>query len=183
MLTINIKGRELFNEMTNEFITINSRSIQLEHSLVSISKWESKWKKPFLSKKSMNEKMTNEEFLDYIKCMTVTTNVDDNVYMCLTQKDIKTIGEYINDPMTATTISNKNKKNSNEVITAEIIYYWMISLGIPFECQKWHLNKLLMLIDVCSVKESPGKKMSVKDILASNKALNASRRASLHTRG
>lgn len=179
MLTLNIQGREGFNEITNEFINVKNRTIQLEHSLVSISKWESKWKKPFLSK----QEMSSEEFIDYIRCMTITQNVDDEIYYCLTNKDIKAIHDYMNDTMTATTIKNNNKKSSNEIITSEIVYYWMISLGIPLECQKWHFNRLLTLINVCSVKESPSRKMSKRDTLASYKALNASRKASLHTRG
>lgn len=180
MLTIKLSDRECFNAETNEFITIKGKTIQFEHSLVSISKWESKWKKPFLSDKQP----TREEFMDYIKCMTITQGIDDLTYLCLSNKDIEEIRNYINDPMTATTINRKDqKKGSKEIITSELIYYWMISLNIPFECQKWHLNRLLMLIDVCGIKNEPAKKMKPKETLSQYKALNAKRKAAMHTKG
>lgn len=180
MLIITIPETELFNEDTQEFIKIRKQTISLEHSLVSISKWESKWKKAFLGK----EEKTQKELLDYIKCMTVTPNVSDVTYLCLTSENLNAIKDYINDTMTATTFSNhRNGPPSREIITSEIIYYWMIALDIPFECQKWHLNRLLTLINVCSIKNAPAKKMSRKDAYSQQNALNAARRAKYNSKG
>lgn len=179
MLTITIPAMEMFNEKTQEFFTLKEQTLQLEHSLVSLSKWESKWCKPFLSK----NKKTVEETIDYIKCMTITQNVKDEVYARLTRSNIEAINKYIDDPMTATTFYNDNSKVNNETITSELIYYWMIALNIPMECQKWHLNRLLTLIRVCNVKNSPPKKMSKGDIMRRNAALNAARKKQLNTNG
>lgn len=144
------------------------------------SKWESKWCKAFLSK----VEKTPEETLDYIKCMTLTQNVDPDVYNHLTQVHINQINKYIEAPMTATFIADdKSSKASRETVTAELIYYWMIALQIPFECQKWHLNRLLMLIKVCNVKNQPPKKMSRRELTSRNASLNAARRQRLNTRG
>lgn len=178
MLTITIPEQELFNELTNEFVRTKSHTIQLEHSLVSLSKWESKWNKPFLSK----DEKTIEQTLDYIQCMTITQNIDPMVYRFLTDENIRDINDYIDAPMTATTFSDKGS-TSREIITSEIIYYWMISLNIPMECQKWHLNRLLTLIRVCNVKNAPAKKMSRKEIMNRNAALNAARRKKLNSKG
>ena len=157
-----------------------AQTLQLEHSLISISKWESKWNKAFLSK---NEK-TYEETVDYIKCMTITQNVDPSVYLRLTNENIEQINQYIDAPMTATYfMEDDDKKPSRETITAELIYYWMIALNIPFECQKWHLNRLLTLVKVCNIKNAPPKKRSKGDIMRRNAKLNAARRAKHHTRG
>ena len=180
MLEIIIPATEQWDEKNQEFITSKEQILRLEHSLVSLSKWESKWCKPFLSR----ENKTMEETIDYIKCMTLTQNVDDHVYNLLTIDNIKKVNEYISAPMTATTFSDSNKKSGgNEIITSELIYYWMISLNIPFECQKWHLNKLFTLIKVCSIKNQPPKKMSKKDIMSRNAALNAARRKQMNTKG
>lgn len=180
MLEIIIPATEQWDEKNQEFITSKEQILRLEHSLVSLSKWESKWCKPFLSR----ENRTMEETIDYIKCMTLTQNVDDHVYNLLTIDNIKKVNEYISAPMTATTFNDSNKKSGgNEIITSELIYYWMISLNIPFECQKWHLNKLFTLIKVCSIKNQPPKKMSKKDIMSRNAALNAARRKQMNTKG
>lgn len=180
MLQIEIPASEWWNESTNSFINVKPVTLTLEHSLVSLSKWESKWCKPFLTKDSK----TNEETLDYIRCMTLTQNVDPNVYLGLTSKNIEEIKEYINNPHSATTIhENPNAPKSRETITSELIYYWMIALQIPFECQKWHLNRLLTLIRVCNVKNQPPKKMSQRELMARNSALNKARRSQLHSRG
>lgn len=179
MLKVVVPAKELFDG-NDGFIYVKEQTLQLEHSLVSLSKWESKWKKPFLSPKPK----TQEEFRDYVRCMTITQNVDPMVYTALTPKVIKTVADYIDDTMTATTISKiQPKTGSREVITAEIIYYWMICYNIPFECQKWHLNRLLTLISVCEVKNQKPKKMSTSEILAQNRALNAARRKKYNTRG
>lgn len=179
MLTITVPARELFDDRTNEFIYTKAHTLQLEHSLVSISKWESKWHKPFLTK----ETKTEEEMRDYIRCMTITQNVDPSVYLGLSRNNLIQIKQYIDDTMTATTFNDKNKKQNHQVITSELIYYWMVSLNIPFECQKWHLNRLLTLIHICDIKNTPAKKMSRRDVMNRNSSLNAARRARLGTRG
>ena len=171
---------ERWDEEKQEFVEPTYKILQLEHSLISLSKWESKWCKPFFSK----EQKTGEQVVDYIKFMTITKNVDDEIYDKLSNKNIEEINKYIEAPMTATTFSKEqNGKFSKEIITSELIYYWMIALNIPFECQKWHINRLLTLIRVCNVKNQPGKKMSNSEILRRNAALNAARRQQLNTRG
>lgn len=181
MLYLNVESGELYDEVNESFITTKETNLQLEHSLVSLSKWESKWCKPFLDSK---EEKTTEQIMDYIRCMTITKNVDPNVYKNLTQKNIDTIMEYINAPMTATWFSDdKNHRRSSETVTNELIYYWMISLQIPFECEKWHLNRLMTLIRVCTVKNTPPKKMSKSEILSRNHALNQARLKNMGTHG
>lgn len=171
---------EIWDEKNEEFIEPKTVSLQLEHSLVSISKWESKWHKPFLSK----EPKTVEETIDYIKCMTLTQNVKPEVYDHLSKENIEEINAYIDDPKTATTFSKDRKSaRSREIITSELIYYWMIALNIPFECQKWHLNRLLTLIRVCEVKNTPGKKMSQREVLNQYAAINAANRKRFNTKG
>ena len=182
MLQVTIPSADLYDEVNNEFIMTDEQVLTLEHSLASLSKWESKWCKPFISK----DKMTEEESIDYIRCMTLTPNVPPDVYRVLPNNVIDEISEYIARPMTATWFSDsssKGKKNSSEQITAEIIYYWMISLQIPPEYESWHLNKLLTLIRVCDEKNKPPKKRSARSILSDNAALNMARRQKLNTRG
>lgn len=181
MLQITIPSRDdLWDESKGEFVTSKEQKLVLEHSLVSLSKWESKWCKPFLSK----QEKTTEETIDYIRCMTLTQNVDPEVYNFLTDDNIRDVNAYIEAPMTATWFSNSNTgKQNREQITAELVYYWMIALNIPFECQKWHLNRLLTLIRVCEVKNSPPKKMSRRELLNRNAALNAARRKKLNSKG
>lgn len=171
---------EGWDEEKNEFVEPKVQVLQLEHSLVSLSKWESKWCKPFLSKAPK----TSEETLDYIKFMTITQNVKPEVYDHLTPDNVAEINSYIESPMTATTFSeDKNGKHNREIITSELIYYWMVALQIPFECQKWHLNRLITLIRVCNVKNAPPKKMSKRDVMNRNAALNAARRKQLNSKG
>jgi hypothetical protein len=179
MLQIVIPDREYWDELKNEFVTIKGQTLQLEHSLVSLSKWESKWNKSFLFK----QEKTFEETLDYVRCMTITQNVKPETYYHLTKENYDAVLEYINAPMTATTFSKSNERPSNEVITSELIYYWMISLNIPMECQKWHLNRLLTLIRVCNIKNQPSKKMSKRDVMSRNAALNAARKKRYNTKG
>lgn len=171
---------EGWDEKKQEFVKPKVQVLQLEHSLISLSKWESKWCKPFLS----SEDKTVEEILDYIKFMTLTPNVDPEVYLHISRANMKEISDYIEAPMTATTFSdNKKTKGKREIVTAELIYYWMIALNIPFECQKWHLNKLLTLIKVCNIKNSPTKKKSIKDTWCQYEALNAARKKQLNSKG
>ncbi len=182
MLTITIKGREEYNRKTKEFIIIKDTKLSLEHSLVSVSKWEAKYHKPFIS----NEQKTYEETVDYIKFMTITQNVDQNVYLLLSKENMKEINEYIGNSMTATWFTEheqKTYKKNSEQITSELIYYWMVALQIPFECQKWHLNRLLTLIRICNIKNQPPKKYSKRETMSRNAALNAARKKSLGTSG
>ena len=185
MLEITIPGSpgtEYWDENKEEFIQIapvKEQTLQLEHSLVSLSKWESKWHKPFLN----TRELTFEENLDYIKCMTLTKNVDPKVYSNLTKENIDEIVAYIKDPMTATTISGSGD-GKKEVLTSEVIYYYMAELRIPFnECQKWHLNRLLTLIQVFGAKNSKQKPMTQKEIIDRNRALNEARRKQLKSKG
>lgn len=172
---------EGWDEVKQEFVEPKTQTILLEHSLVSLSKWESKWCKSFFSK---SEK-TMDETIDYIKCMTITQNVKPEVYDHVTSDNIRKINEYVEAPMTATyfNVQDERGRLNNEPITSELIYYWMIASNIPFECQKWHLNRLLTLIRVCNIKSQPPKKMSQKQIMSRNAALNAARKQQLGTRG
>ena len=180
MLTIKIPDTEYYNEETSQFVSVKELTIDLEHSLVSLSKWEAKWCKPFLGK----DQKTSEEVRDYIRCMIIDRNVPDNILYALSKQQEKQIADYIDEKMTATTFSDiSSASKSHEVITSEIIYYWMISLNIPFECQKWHLNRLLTLIRVCSIKNAPPKKMGRNSVLSRNAQINAARKKQLNTRG
>lgn len=179
MLQIIVPATEQWDEIKQEFVYTKETTLQLEHSLVSLSKWESKWCKPFLSK----EDMTAEETIDYIRCMTITQNVNPEVYTCLSDENIAQVRDYIQAPMTATFFRKENSPPSREIITSELIYYWMITLNIPFECQKWHLNRLLTLIRVCNIKNQPAKRRSQREIMEYNTALNEARRKKLNSKG
>jgi hypothetical protein len=187
MLKITVPDIDLFDPETNLFHSKKGATIALEHSLVSVSKWESKWKIPFLSSgagPSTKRNLTPEQLLDYIRFMTLTQNVDPDIYQMLTKENFQEILKYIEDPMTATTINpRQGKRGQNRVVTSELIYYWMTALNIPFECQKWHLNRLLTLIQVASIEQEPPKKMDPKSVMRQNHSLNAARRAKHHTRG
>lgn len=177
-------AQEYFDEYRQQFVYMKGHkefTLQLEHSLISLSKWESKWKKPFLSVK---EPLTSEELLDYIRCMTIGGNIEPEAYKYISQEEIKKIYDYVGDSHTATTITDRrNRPHRNEIITSELIYYWMIECQIPHECEKWHLNRLLTLIRICNIKQSPEQKMSRQSIYAQNRALNNARRARTHSRG
>ena len=181
MLRISIPiSPEGWDEVNECFVEPTVIELDLEHSLVSLSKWESKWCKPFLN----NKELSGEEFLDYIMCMTITPGVDPIVYTRITKETLNQINEYIAAPMTATTfVEEKGGKGGREIVTAELIYYWMVALQIPFECQYWHLNRLITLVRVCNVKNAPPKKMSKNAIKSRNAALNAQRRAQLNSKG
>lgn len=186
MLSITLPDVELFDESTNTFTQLNGQTIMLEHSLVSISKWESTWKEPFLS----DSAKTRAQTVDYIKCMTITQNVNPLLYKNLSDEIIKKVQTYMNDPMTATWFNKQeNKQHSRgRAVTSELIYYWMIESGIPMECQKWHLNRLMTLIQVCNEERKAAdpnnhKKMNPRDLARSRSSLNAQRKARMHTRG
>lgn len=173
--------KDAWDEENEVFVSFPGRTLQLEHSLVSLSKWESKYHKAFLT----NETKSTEEALDYIRFMTITQNVSSDTYLYLTEENLEDINAYIENPMTATKIvrSSSERRGSRETITSELIYYWMISLNIPIECQKWHLNRLLSLIEVCSIKNAPPKKRSAAQIMRDNKRLNDERKKRLNTSG
>lgn len=179
MLVIHIpENNDLWDPRNRIFLKVKETTLKLEHSLISVSKWESRWKKAYA-----NTKKTPKMLLDYVRCMTLNA-VDPLVYNCLTQDDIKKIIDYMEDPMTATVITSRdNKKIDDDIITSELIYYYMAAFNIPFECEKWHFNRLLTLIRVCSEKNKPPKKMSQKDLYARQKAINARNKAKYHTRG
>lgn len=176
---VTIPGQEIFVP-PDRFIYTKETTIKIEHSLVAIAKWEAKWHVPFLD---VNTEKTNEMIIDYIRCMTISQNVDPEIYKVIPVEIIKEINDYIDDPMTATWFKDTHKKGSNEVVTNELIYYWMIANNIPMECAKWHFNHLMTLIRVCSEKNAPQKKMSKRDILSQNKALNAARRKASGSKG
>jgi len=185
-LTINIPAKEFLDEETNRIITVKETKLVMEHSLLSVSKWEAKYKKPFLVDGALD---TMDKILYYFECMTISPqNPDPIIYLGLTREDIDKIMKYINDPMTATWFNEKEQKPKKglkpkkEVLTSEVIYWEMIQLQIPIEFQKWHLNRLTTLIRVCNAKNNP-EKMSKKDILAQNAALNKARRAKMHSKG
>lgn len=188
MLEIIVPAGEIYDESKEEFITMDKPQVlQLEHSLISISKWEEKWCVPYFSDKEVK---TTEQVLDYLKCMTINKNVNPDAYSHLSSSNIEAINRYIESKHTATWFSSDEKKQfinrggrRQEVITSEIFYYWMIALQIPFECEKWHINRLITLIRVCQEKNEPAKKMSKAEILKRNRSLNAARRAALHTKG
>lgn len=178
-IEIKVPDTRLWDPIKEEFLYVKSQKLLLEHSLLSISKWEAKWKKPYL-----NSEKTANEVVDYLRCMTLTKNVDPYVYYAIPAEELKKVQEYILDPMTATTFSNHEKKpNKREIITAEILYWQMAQLNIDLEWEKRHLNRLIALIQVCAIKSQPPKKMSKAEIAKQNKALNAARRKKYHSRG
>lgn len=180
MLTIVVPGVEMFDEQTQEFVTRNDVTLDLEHSLVSLSKWESIYEKAFLGP----AEKTAEEVLDYVKIMTLTPDVPDEVFLKLSEDNITDINKYMEAKMTATWFNEApGAPKSRDIITAELIYWWMIEFKIPFECETWHLNKLFTLIRVCNIKQAKPKKMSRSEIASRNRELNAQRRSQLGTKG
>lgn len=180
MLTIQIVLNEGFDNDKQEFVVLESFPLLLEHSLVSLSKWESRYCKPFLGQ----EEKTLEETLGYIEAMVLNPEFPPEVLSKLSKINFTQINEYINAKQTATWFNDPpNQRPSREIITNEVIYYWMIALGVPMECQHWHLNRLLTLIKVCNVKNTPPKKMGRKEQANMQRQLNAERKARLQSRG
>lgn len=180
MLTVKVPlSDELFDNSTQQFVDGETFELQLEHSLVSLSKWESFFEKPFLGP----EEKTFEETMWYIEAMTMTPDVPPDVYRKLSQQNMDEITKYVDAKMTATWFKAEASKRQTEIITAEIIYYWMISLNIPFECQYWHFNRLMTLVQVINQKNAPEKKLSRAELAARNRQLNAERKAKLGTSG
>lgn len=188
MLTITIPDQEFYDDNSNRFVTIKGATLTLEHSLIALSKWEEKWHVPFID----NKEITNEQMLDYIRCMTISpSNVDPKVYLCITKDNLDAIKTYLDDSHTATWFSDHKdaktgmKGQNGMAITSELIYYWMTACQIPFECQKWNIKRLLTLIRICSEMNDPdkSKKMSKSEIYKSNAQLNALRRAQMKSKG
>ncbi len=180
MLRVTVPTVEGYDEEKEEFVTAEGVELELEHSLVSLSKWESIWEKPFLS----GSEKTEDEVRSYVQCMLISPEVSPELFQRLSSENFREINEYINAKMTATVFRETEKKSgSGEFITSELIYYWMISLNIPFTCENWHLARLLTLIRVCNAKNAPKQKMSRKDAAAQQRELNAQRRAMMGSRG
>lgn len=177
-LTIKLEGKELWDENKQEFVNTQSKEITLEHSLVALAKWESKHHKYFIG----NKDVTAPELIDYIKCMCITPVTDEDM-MSLSEDNIKTISEYINDPMTAHKFYNRNSRVGSGVTTSDLIYYWMIASNIPVEFENWHINRLLTLIRLCSSKQEKPKKMPQAEIMRENARINAMRRSKLGSKG
>lgn len=174
MLEITIPETEMFDNSKNEFINIKQQTLQLEHSLISLSKWEAKWRKPFVGNKDIQP----QEFVDYIRCMCITPKVDPMVFEYIPTDIFKKIKDYIATDQTASKVYDRRKStasNANEEVTSELIYYWMIHHGIPFECEKWHLSRLLMLIRICAAKGS-NEQMTMNEIFAENRRLHNMRK-------
>jgi hypothetical protein len=181
MLILNVPiGEEYYDEEKKEFFVKDTFRLELEHSLASLSKWESREEKPFLGK----DEKTTDQVLAYIKDMIVTPNVPDDVLEHLSSSNVSDVNEYINAKMTATWFNELGqRKTSPEIVTAELVYYWMVAHQIPFECQHWHLNRLITLIRVCNEKNKPQKKMPRQTAIQRQRELNAARRAQYGTRG
>jgi hypothetical protein len=180
MLKIIVPGEEYYNELTETFEAVDSVELDLEHSLISLSKWESEFKIPFLSS---GEKTPNQ-ILSYIRCMVITPGVNSAVVSRFTQDNLTQVNSYIEDAYSATVFGTMpERRGRGETITSELIYYWMVAFTIPFECETWHLNRLFALIRICNIKNGKGKKMSRNELATRNRELNAQRKAQLNTTG
>ena len=181
-ISIPLKGGEFYDYNNDEIVIIQPITLELEHSLISLSKWESKWKVPFMNE-TENQRLSREQSIDYFRFMSIKPVKDPRIFNVLTVSDEQEIFKYISDSMTATTFKDipqdgrPKRRKSKEIITSEIIYYWMVEFGIPFECEKWHLNRLLTLIRVCQDKQAMPQKMKKKDVLGMYAAQNAKARA------
>lgn len=180
MLKIIVPGTEFYNEETETFESVGDFELKLEHSLISLSKWESKHQTPFLTQQSK----TTAEIFSYIESMIINKNYPDGLFNRLSRENIAEINRYIESKESATTFgSMPERRGRGEVITAELIYYWMVAFQIPFECERWHLNRLFALIRICNIKNTKPKKMTRNEIAQRNRELNDRRRAELGTRG
>lgn len=179
MLIVDVPAIEYFDEVTGEFGQIKPISLRMEHSLVSMSKWEARWRKPFMTK----EPKTYEELVDYFDCMTLTSGVDPRVYRALGNATVDAICKYIDADLSATTIRDQGRGSTRQIITTEQIYWFMFAYGIPIDCQKWHVSRLMKLLRIAGEYNKPQKKMSRKEIMARNHALNEARKKKLGTRG
>ncbi len=181
MLELEIKDLEIYDDETG-FQKFKGGKLLLEHSLLAVSKWESKYHIPFLE--HIGKNLTVEESLYYVQCMTINKNVDPSIYKAITPEDMQKILDYISDPYSATVINTRNKNRVNkEPVTSEMIYYWMVASTIPFECEKWHLSRLMKLIEIYGIKNSEPEKKSTSQILREQDAINTKRRAAMHSKG
>lgn len=177
MLEIEVSATELWDPVAERFYSVKPVTLVLEHSLVSVSKWEAKWHKSFF----LEDGMSNEEILDYIRCMTVNRTVDPLVYRCITNEHLEKVREYIDDSHTATWFSeSKDERSKKRIFTTELLYFYMFSYGIPIDCEKWHLNRLLTLLRVCYEETKPKKKMSKSELANHHRAINKARRKKRH---
>lgn len=185
MLKLVIPALELFDEKNNLFINQDEVTLELEHSLVALAKWESKWEKPFLG----SDEKSTEETLDYLRCMTLNPDVPPEVYRRINDDHMAQVNKYLEAKMSATWFTepkvsgNAPVRRSRETITAEIIYYWIVALQLDWEVQHWHLNRLFTLIKVCNQKNAPEKKRPKRDMVAERQRLNAERKAAMKTQG
>lgn len=179
MLEVTVSEVEVYDEANEEFFTLPETKLRLEHSLVSLSKWEAHWETPFLTA----EEKTDEQVYWYFHAMCLDEDVDPGVFQRLGDDNTRKINDYVASKMTATWFSDEKSRGKSQTVTAELIYYWMIALNIPFECETWHLNRLFTLIKVTNEKNSPEKKMSRREVMNRNKALNDARRAKMNTKG
>lgn len=187
MIEINVPASSVVDPDTNRIYRVKKdQKIQLEHSLISIQKWESRWHIAYLKR---DHQKTYEQIIDYIRCMTLTPNVADDVYYCIPDSELKRVAQYIDDPMSATRVHDAPPVKSfgigqkQDVVTAEVIYYWMIAMNIPYECRKWHLQQLLTLIRVINAKNAPKKKRPMKDVLAEYRSINEENKKRFGTKG
>lgn len=179
MLTITVPKQEMWDEIKEEFVYQDEVTLHLEHSLVAISKWESAWHKRFFS----NEEKSDEEIVDYIKCMTLDEDIPSDVYYRISDENFKEINDYLGDPMTATVLPKTRDTGKKENLSAELIYYYMFSCGIPEECSRWHIARLVTLLGVYGVKNAPKKRRSRADLTASHRAINEANRRKFNTKG
>jgi len=179
MLTIIVGGTEFYDELKEKFVVDGGTPLKLEHSLVSLSKWEATYERPFLGK----EEKTGEEVLAYVQCMAMDQKTPGEVFQQLSVKNFEAINEYIDAKMTATWFSDAPVPRTTEVVTAELVYYWMTVFNIPWEAQHWHLNRLFTLIRICNIKAAKPKKMSRTELAARQRSLNEQRKAQLGTKG
>lgn len=181
-IVVTIPDQEGWDSEKEEFINIKGCTIRMKHSLLSISKWEMKWKKPFLKP---GYQMTEEETVDYYKCMTITQNVDPGVYEFISPLDKRRIADYISTPLSAYSPVNKKGGGSKKPIVSERLYFWMTAYNIPSSYEKWHLSRLINLLEIAAEENSPdkSKKMPTGEIYRQNHELNQMRRKAMHTRG
>lgn len=186
MLTIIVPDKEWFDEDTEQFVSIKGAVLQMEHSLIALSKWESKWKKSFLDKL---DSLTPEEMIDYFRCMSINSKADPSVYAAIWNDfELRNkVMDYINDSMSAVKFKEDKEGPHSSIkdsLTSDIIYYWMVANQIPFDCEKWHVNRLISLVRICGIKNNAGNKtMSKADLMRRNKDLNSARRSKMHSRG
>lgn len=183
MLRLTLPSTDFWDPRKEEYVQIGGYEVDLEYSLFTIARWESKWKKPFITSLP---KFTRKDEIEWYKAMCMTEGIPDEAWMVMTPKIRQDIYDYVTDPMSATTINHRGPKTPGgpkTIMTAELVYYYMVTLGVPFECEHWHFNRLMKLVDVCFVKNSPPKKMGKQEAAQMYRELNARNRAKYNSRG